>query len=59
MSANIQVRLSDEEKKIVQKFKMQHDLKSDDEAIRLIVNHYNSMNNDSDGSWSCPSCSVE
>ena len=59
MGATIQVKLSDDEEKIVQRFKMKHDLKSDDEAVRQIVSHYNSMINDSDGSWSCPSCSIE
>ena len=44
MTVRVQIELSDEEDKIVEVYRIEHNKKNNEEAIREIIKHYKSLN---------------
>jgi hypothetical protein len=47
MTVRVQIELSDEEDKIVEVYRIEHNKKSNEEAIKEIINHYKTPPNES------------
>ena len=46
MSVRVQLELSDEEDRIVEVYRIEHKKKNNEEAIKEIIRHYKSLNED-------------
>jgi hypothetical protein len=44
MTVRVQVELSDEEDKIIEGYRIEHNKKSNEEAIKEIITHYKTLN---------------
>ena len=44
MTVRVQIELSDEEDKIVEVYRIEHNKKNNEEAIKEIIKHYKSLN---------------
>jgi len=44
MTVSVQLELSDEEDKIVELYRIEHNKKNNDEAIKEIIKHYKTLN---------------